>query len=168
MNRIVKKIICTIAIIVGVSSINTYAHFNTHTSFKKLISKKEPLINQKKKPIKKKFTFVGLWGWEKDNDNTNFSLKIDKVGNNLAGTYCFVTDNAQKADCHDDDMNPSFTVSYPVGTAFTATFTPGISTSTGEVKIAFDGKFLIWTITKDPTGKFLAPKKARLIKGKVE
>ena len=93
---------------------------------------------------------------------------MEKKGTNLVGTYCYVTDNGEKADCHDNDTNVSFTVPYPTGNTFTAVFTPGISTAAGEVKITFDGKYLIWEITKAPSSTFLAPKKARLIKGKVE
>jgi uncharacterized protein (DUF2249 family) len=110
--------------------------------------------------------FIGKWEWESDNGDQDFSVDIKRVGNNLVGDYCCVMQKGKKMDCSEEKNNVSFRVPIPGSNSFITTFKSSFSQTSGQVKISFDGKNLIWQVTKEPTGEYYCPKNARLLKYK--
>jgi len=107
--------------------------------------------------------FVGEWNWEKNSATKDFSLTIKQSGGKLIGTYCYTLNSGDKVDCA-GDATISFSVPLPSGNSFVAAFASTHSQTKGLVQITFDGTYLIWTITKEPTGEYYSPMSAKLIR----
>jgi hypothetical protein len=104
--------------------------------------------------------FSGLWVWDENNGKHTFSIRTEKEGERLVGSYCAVGMSGSRIDC-----SPNSSKKFPInfnGSDFE--FTTNYSGKVGVAKITLIKEKLHWVIVKQPNGEHYAPKKAILSK----
>ncbi|MBB3213807.1 hypothetical protein FHW67_003108 [Herbaspirillum sp. Sphag1AN] len=106
----------------------------------------------------------GDWEWLNAPESQTFSIHLEQHGRNLIGQYCAVTQSGNKIDC-DADKNPNIHgMLDETGTIAVVDFSSFFGGDNGKASLNFDGKSLMWHITRQPVdGQSYAPTAATLI-----
>ena len=111
--------------------------------------------------------FSGQWGGqEKNNDGTLYStltLKLEQNGNQVVGTYCYVTRNGKKIDCPEDgNKNITGTAKGNQAKVF---FNTGLGRGKGSANLIREGNTVAWLLNESASEDVVyAPLKYTLIK----
>ncbi len=111
--------------------------------------------------------FSGQWGGQgKNNDGTLYStltLKLEQNGNQVVGTYCYVTRNGKKIDCPEDgNKNITGTAKGNQAKVF---FNTGLGRGKGSANLIREGNTVAWLLNESASEDVVyAPLKYTLIK----
>ncbi|HBU6129651.1 hypothetical protein [Enterobacter sp. 168J2] len=106
--------------------------------------------------------FSGQWSGEQKNEST-LTLRLNQVGQNVNGSYCYVTQNGNRIDCPPDDENnlKGVIAENRANVEFNSSFGGG----KGHAKLEVVGDKMIWTLITPPQkGEYYAPQNYKLTK----
>lgn len=106
--------------------------------------------------------FSGQWSGEQKNEST-FTLRLTQVGQNVNGSYCYITQNGNRIDCpQDDENNLKGTITKNLANI---EFNSSFGGEKGHAKLEVVGDKMIWTLITPPQkGDYYAPQNYQLKK----
>jgi len=111
--------------------------------------------------------FSGQWGAESDSPDgtplSTLSLNLVQQGQNVTGTYCYVTQRGSRIDCPEQGVeNLHGTVK---GASATVVFDSSFGGEKGKAELTLNDGKLSWSLLAEPQGReFYAPKTYQLDK----
>ncbi|MCU5771748.1 hypothetical protein N5923_08760 [Erwiniaceae bacterium BAC15a-03b] len=113
--------------------------------------------------------YSGTWSGDINDDDgspySSLTLKLRQQGQQISGTYCYITQNGGRIDCPDDETeNLHGTVT---AQSAVVNFDSSFGGKNGKSELRFNGDKLLWTLLQEPKrGQYYAPEKyilARLV-----
>ena len=100
--------------------------------------------------------FSGQWSGEQKNEST-LTLRLTQAGQNVNGSYCYVTQNGNRIDCPpDDESNLKGVIAE---NRANVEFNSSFGGEKGRAKLEVVGDKMIWTLITPPQkGEYSAPR----------